>query len=364
MKDIALDEDGDPVWNVAAGDQLVDGVVAWQRLGVGLRCETWLGWSRPLWCAVAVKLPRPHQRTNVRARRSLGREVAALQDNPHPALPRLISAALDEPLPYVGLEYIDGEPLDELAETQPLNATSTALLATHLLAAVTPVHARGIAHLDIKPENVVIRDARPVLLDFGSARPLDSWQPAGHPVGTVGYSAPEMEACEPISAAMDVYGIGATLREAFTGFSPYDLDPRRRVLAARPPYPPGHPELVNLIRSMLAPLPVDRPTVPEALDSFADLCEPADRPWPSWLSAAGPRERRGKMEVMSKSRHDSGVPTFDDVRAKIEGRFAQADGQAELDAVSTEGKQQAQTTADRAAAAQAALDKIRASLRE
>jgi phage shock protein A len=67
---------------------------------------------------------------------------------------------------------------------------------------------------------------------------------------------------------------------------------------------------------------------------------------------------------MSKSGHDSGVPTFDDVRAKIEGRFAQADGQAELDAASTEGKQQAQTTAERAAAAQAALDKIRASLRE
>jgi phage shock protein A len=60
---------------------------------------------------------------------------------------------------------------------------------------------------------------------------------------------------------------------------------------------------------------------------------------------------------------NSGVPTFDDVRAKIEGRSAQALGQAELDAASAEGKQHMQTEEARAQAAKAALDRIRASLR-
>src|SRR6478752_3689286 len=133
------DDDGNPVWTFAPGDPLVDDVVAWERLGVGYRCETWLGWSRSLWCPVAVKMARPHQQRHPRARKSLGREVAALENNPHPVLPTLIRDCTDADLPHIVLEYIDGPPLDEVAEEEPLDAPCTAMLATSLLSALMAV---------------------------------------------------------------------------------------------------------------------------------------------------------------------------------------------------------------------------------
>jgi serine/threonine protein kinase len=285
MHEQAIGDDGDPVWDLSQGDRLVDGIVALERLGEGARCETWLGWSRPLWCPVVVKLARPHQRTHPRATNSLAREVAAIGDNPHPVLPRMFAAGLDTEIPHVVVEYVDGDSLDAVIEDNgPFDGPSTALLAVQLLSALMSLHGRGLAHLDIKPENVVVRDGRPVLVDFGSARELGRPQPTGHPVGTPGYAAPEMEACEPISTGMDVFGVGVTLREAFTGLSIYDNDPLRRLAAEDPPYP-DNPGLVALIRAMLAPSPADRPTVPEALDAFAGLFDPERRPWPIWLSA-------------------------------------------------------------------------------
>jgi serine/threonine protein kinase len=285
MHEQGIGDDGDPVWDLSQGDRLVDGIVAWERLGEGARCETWLGWSRPLWCPVVVKLARPHQRTHPRATNSLAREVAAIGDNPHPVLPRMFAAGLDTEIPHVVVEYVDGDSLDAVIEDNgPFDGPSTALLAVQLLSALMSLHGRGLAHLDIKPENVVVRDGRPVLVDFGSARELGRPQPTGHPVGTPGYAAPEMEACEPISTGMDVFGVGVTLREAFTGLSIYDNDPLRRLAAEDPPYP-DNPGLVALIRAMLAPSPADRPTVPEALDAFAGLFDPERRPWPIWLSA-------------------------------------------------------------------------------
>jgi serine/threonine protein kinase len=235
-----------------------------------------------------VKLARPHQCIDPRARASLAREVAALHHNPHPVLPTLVSDASDDEIPHIVTEYIDGPPLSDIVDDEPMDAGSAAMLGIHLLAALTTLHRRNIAHLDVKPDNVVVRDWRPVLVDFGSARTTGSVLPAGQRAGTSGYRAPELEACEPISTAMDIYGVGATLREAFSGYSVYDNDPERRRMASQPPYPPGHPTLVALIATMLSERPSERPTIPEGLDAFADLFDPATRPWPPWLSARQP----------------------------------------------------------------------------
>src|SRR4051794_18661736 len=207
-------EDGLPVWAYHGGEELVPGLVARERLGVGSRCETWLAWSPASWAPVVVKLARPHQLEHPRARRSLQREVDALVGNLHPCLPRLYAADLDAERPHVVLEHIDGVPLaDLLTPWRYRGTTTTAHLAVQLLSALLPLHARGVAHLDLKPDNIVVRDGRVVVVDFGSARRIGSAQPPGRPVGTLGYASPEMEACAPVSAAMDVYGVGAVAAE-------------------------------------------------------------------------------------------------------------------------------------------------------
>jgi eukaryotic-like serine/threonine-protein kinase len=263
----ALDEDGAPVWTFVEGAPLVPGVRAWERLGVGGRCEVWLGWDQRMWAPVVVKLPRPHQVEHPRARASLAREVRALDGVLHPHLPRLYRHDLDATTPYLVEEHVDGPDLEDLLDRRRTSATAVALLGVQVLSALLPLHARGVAHLDVKPGNVVLRDGRAVLVDLGSSRPLASRQPAGRPVGTPGWTSPEMEACEPVSTAMDVYGVGAVLRHAWS----------RRVPSWRRSAVP------QAVQRLLEPLPERRPTVAEALELLGESLPATSAAWPRWV---------------------------------------------------------------------------------
>jgi len=263
--------DGLAVWEFTEGCKVPGGNLAIERLGVGMRCETWLVWSTALWSPAVLKLARPHQIDHPRAVRTLCRETAALSDNLQPSLPRLLADGTKDPVPHIVLEYFDGPALDEeIDENGALTGVEAAVLGAQLLPAVASLHHRGLAHLDLKPENVVLRDARPVLLDFGTARPIGSFQLAGHPVGTSGYAAPEQEDCEPVSAAMDLYGLGMVLAEAVTGV-PLAKD------VELPPSP-----LAPVIRQLVAERPEDRGTTAEVLVALADAAGEL-RPWPEWL---------------------------------------------------------------------------------
>jgi serine/threonine protein kinase len=277
-----VDDDGAPIGHYLPGDSLFGHCRAWERLGVGLRCETWLAWDMHRWCPAVVKFPRPHQLDHPRARRSLGREIAALAANEHPALPRLFEDGTHESVPFIVIEHVDGPAVDEeIAVSGAFTPLEVALLAGQVLAALRTVHARGLAHIDIKPANVLLRDGRPVLADFGSARAIGAEQPSGQPIGSPGYAAPELEAGAPIDATMDVYGLGLTLYEALTGETAFDTGlaaADRPVLAALPPS-----DLGELITAMVAVDPASRPGVDEAIRRVGAVTTAAGAPaWPEW----------------------------------------------------------------------------------
>jgi serine/threonine protein kinase len=98
-----------------------------------------------------------------------------------------------------------------------------------------------------------------------------SLQPPGYPVGTEGYCAPEQEACEPVSLAMDLYGLGMILAEAVTGVP-------RAEGAEIPPSP-----LAPLIQQLLAEQPANRGTTADVLIALANAAGELLRPWPAWL---------------------------------------------------------------------------------
>jgi serine/threonine protein kinase len=286
--DQVLSTDGAPEWDCPTGGELPGGTRAWERLGVGPRCETWLVWSQRPWCAAVLKLPRPHQQRHPRAIRALGREAAALEGAVHPALPRLLLDGRCAPLPYLLEEYADGVGLaGDLATGGPIRGAEAALLGAGILAGLAALHDRGIAHVNVTPRAVVLRDGRPVLVGLGSARRIGAPQPVGRPIGTPGYAAPELAAGAPIAAGADVYGVGTVLHEALTGrpvFDPEVPARLRRVLRPLPSEVQGR-STARAVMAMLEPDPACRPTVPEALSALACAAPPQARPWPEWADA-------------------------------------------------------------------------------
>ncbi len=266
-----LGEDGRPVSALVPGDRLPGGARAWELLGLGYRCETWLGWSTRLCAPVVVKFPRPDQVGEPRAARALAREVSALRDNLHPALPRLYRDGSDEAFAFLEVEYIDGTALDEDIEQHGRYApVELALFVAQLLSGLRAIHAHGFVHVDVKPDNVMIREGRPVLVDFGSARPIGSLQPSGTLIGSPGYAAPDLEAGAPLSPAMDLYGVGTVLYEALSGAPAFE--PELPAADRLTPEPLDKSATAELTLQLLDPDPSRRPDLDAAVRELSRIC--------------------------------------------------------------------------------------------
>jgi serine/threonine protein kinase len=271
--------DGRPGWNPRTGEPLVPGLLAWDRIAAGHHRETWLCWSVALWAPAVVKIVRPGwSRYWTEA---LDREVLALGNVAHPAVPRLLHDGRESCLPHIGIEYLDGPALDECVEADgPLPAGDIARLGVLVLGALRTLHAAGTAHLDISPYNILLVDRRPRLIDLGTARPLGYELEAGEAIGTDGFLAPEFRDASPgaVTAAVDVYGVGATLASLL------DLSSD------------GADEVAGRLAALTAADPDRRPGVDLAMSSLArNAGTGPSRPWPSWATRhlpPPPRQRR------------------------------------------------------------------------
>ena len=206
-------------WDVSRGAALLPGLVAHARLGGGHRCESWLSWSTRDLCFVTVKLPRPGQVANPLARAAIAREEMALRSLRHPAVPRLLHADAGAPVPHLVTEYVEGPTLAAaLRDDGPFEPDDVVLLGIQLAIALHYLHTVPLlVHLDVKPGNVVLRDGRPVLLDFGTARPVGAPAPTGKARGTPAYMGPEQRRRRPAAPGMDVFALGVMLDEVLHG---------------------------------------------------------------------------------------------------------------------------------------------------
>jgi eukaryotic-like serine/threonine-protein kinase len=289
-------------WACAIGKELVPGAWAWALLGDGRRCETWLAWSRHHWTAVAIKLPRPDH-VNERSRRALAREANAVLPLAHPSIQRLLEARLEDPVPHLVFEYIEGPTLARLLDDRgALPPGDVVRLGLQICAALHYLHELGIAHLDLKPENVAVRDGRAVLLDFDLARSFGKRESgsrpnsSGRPRGSPPYMAPEQVRRAPASAAMDLFGLGATLYEAASDRLAFE--PKGKSGEVSYPQLEGSPPPIRSLNSripsaleraigaLLAPNPAARPAT--ALEAMRILIKALPQRqaglWPKWVS--------------------------------------------------------------------------------
>jgi serine/threonine protein kinase len=125
---------------------------------------------------------------------------------------------------YMVMEAMQGETLaSKINRFGRLNESDVRAITDQLGAALQVIHAAGILHRDIKPDNIFItNDQRVVLLDFGSARAFVRGRATKHTkLVTPGYAAPEQYSSEAkFGEYTDVYGLAATVFHAIEGHMP------------------------------------------------------------------------------------------------------------------------------------------------
>ncbi len=222
---------------------------------------------------VAVKVLRPQVAGDPTARRRLAREVETMRRVRSPFVAEVIDADVTGRVPYIVTRYVRGRTLEQVVEDYgPRSGLPLQRLACGLAGALAAVHAAGVVHRDLKPGNVMMVGADPVVIDFGIAQAGDTSRltETGIFVGTPGYLAPEVIEGKPSDQGADVHSWGATVAFAATG---------------RPPYGTGTFEVV-FFRILHGGANLDGvPAVMYPLIAAALAREPAQRPSAAWLAA-------------------------------------------------------------------------------
>ncbi len=200
---------------------------------------------------VALKLIRPGFASRQLLRRFRD-ERQVLASLAHPHIARLLDGgATEDGLPYLVMEHVEGETLEEHCAARGLGLDERVDLFLAVCAAVEHAHRNLVVHRDLKPANILVTPAgEPKLLDFGIAKLLG--REAGDAtrltqgaatLGTVTFASPEQLRGEAVTTANDVYSLGVILYRLLGGRHPYDLDdvpfPEavRRVCESEPPPP-------------------------------------------------------------------------------------------------------------------------------
>lgn len=266
-----------PHGKLTPGAVLLDRFALLGRVGVGMGGETWRARALDGSADVAIKVVH-HGGLRLRQHLDLLREAAILRglDHPH-VVPYL--GVVDLPgtsATYLIIQWARGGNLAGwMVGRGRLPAARVRMLGAQLCAALDAAHQAGILHRDLKPENVLLREPDPetphlLLADFGIAQRM-SQQAAdvSRPAGSPGYSAPECWRAGTVTAAADVYSLGALILTlargsppplAFDGMLP-DLDEVQERLNRV-----SDPDLrvvTELALAMLAREPELRPTVAE-----------------------------------------------------------------------------------------------------
>ena len=273
-------------WELPEGAEIAPGRTVLKSLGGGRRYEAMLVWDDHLHAIVVAKLLRPDQVEKEKALRDLRQEAEALRRLNHPVVVRGYGAVPEGPYPHLLIEHLEGPTLHRLIKRGgPLPLQQLLPLALHVASALHYMSAEGMAHLDVKPDNIVM-GVPPRLIDLSIACELEECARLRGPIGTDAYMAPEQcleDAGGAIGPPADVFGLGATLFHALTGEKPFPRergagdaeDPRARFpqLAEEPlPLPDAAPgELSGLIGRMLRRDPGARPAAAEVAAELEPL---------------------------------------------------------------------------------------------
>jgi len=239
--------------------ELVDRYEILGSLGEGAYAETYKARDTSSGDTVVLKMPNPNLFADPGLFQRYRRESDIARTLDHPGVQRGVDGGDTRTEPYLVLEYVDGENLRVVLRGGPDRVPIDTVIdwGRQLAAALAYLHAHGVVHRDMKPENILVtRDGSLKISDFGTAmlegaRRL-TWKHLSESLGTPDYMSPEQIQGGRGDARSDVYAWGVMMYELLTGRVPFRGDNWMAVMA-------GH------LGEHPAPIASLRPDVPPAL---------------------------------------------------------------------------------------------------
>lgn len=274
-------------------------------LGKGAMGEVYLGRDPSLGREVALKVITSGSAFGEEAQARFEREARAAALLNHPHIVTVFEFGQDEGLPYLAMEYVQGQDLETLIQEGKTAKADLLEVLAQVCEGLAYAHEHGVIHRDIKPANIIVLRRRKrvhaKLMDFGVAQmgPSGLTQ-AGTWMGTVSYMAPEYLDSGKATVGADLFALGVILYEILTGGrKPFIGETTTTVLnriLMHPPDPLRPEDLKDIPRSLkgvveraLAKRQEDRYPDADALGAaIRDALEEADEPVPA---PAGPPTR-------------------------------------------------------------------------
>ncbi|MFD9484708.1 serine/threonine protein kinase [Streptomyces sp. NPDC059991] len=261
------------------------------RLGAGGMGMVYLGRS-PGGRLVALKVIKDEITDHPEALARFRREAETVRAVRSAYTANLIDASLAAPPYWLATEYVSGPTLSRaVADRGPFPPDTCRKLFAALAEGLASVHAYGVTHRDLKPQNVILAPQGPQLIDFGIARAATDTaltQPGVAP-GTPGYTAPEVLIRNEVADPADVFALGATIAFAATGRAPFGTGPldavSYRAVHEAVDVAGVEPSLAALILACAAKDPGERPSPAEVIVRCAVTSALSEDPYYQALAA-------------------------------------------------------------------------------
>lgn len=196
--------------------------------------------------------------------------------------------------PYIVMEYVDYSLKDWIrkryASKQHFSRAEVLRLLTPVAHALDAIHQRGLVHLDVKPDNILVsREGQAMLADFGISRPRDTITHAGTPR----YMSPEQAAGNrPVGPWSDIYSLAVVMYEMLTARAPFQSDIEMVLLRQHLEEPPPAPRQFNreidraLEQMLLAALSKDYQQRPHSANTLLQALQGGKKSMPIWIPGA------------------------------------------------------------------------------